>query len=187
MFTVNSYTVLISNKFIYSYSPTEECNGRNLGDSNSCFSLQCLGNPSSFLIPYLSEWEQSPVLGNGRLFGWSDLSHNIGDNQTKHKILGQVSWHVKIAIIRDSTHQLFDPFSNGIFDDTTKLMVKNYLSSAEFKLDALSLLPLDVFYIMFGYTGRTVLLRFPRLLRFYHFDMFFDRLDAILPYPVFVR
>ena len=29
--------------------------------------------------------------------------------------------------------------------------------------------------------------RLPRLLRFYHMNIFFDRLDAALPYPVVIR
>ena len=38
-----------------------------------------------------------------------------------------------------------------------------------------------------GYTGQAAILRFPRFLRYYNFDLFFDRLDAALPFPTFVR
>ena len=38
-----------------------------------------------------------------------------------------------------------------------------------------------------GYTGRASLFRLPRLLRNYHFEDLFDRLDSQLPYPMTIR
>ena len=66
-------------------------------------------------------------------------------------------------------------------------MLKNFITSSDFLTDALSLLPLDLGYLLFGLSGRATLLRFPRLFRARYFGLFFDRLDAALPYPVFVR
>ncbi len=65
--------------------------------------------------------------------------------------------------------------------------IRNFIRAGTFKRDALSLVPLDLFYIITGFRGRAAVLRFPRLLRGYNFGIFFDRLDAFLPYPVFVR
>ena len=66
-------------------------------------------------------------------------------------------------------------------------MLKNFITSSDFMTDALSLLPLDLGYLLFGLSGRATLLRFPRLFRARYFGLFFDWLDAALPYPVFVR
>ena len=63
----------------------------------------------------------------------------------------------------------------------------NYIKSDEFKYDAISLFPLDALYFFTGFNGPATILRLPRFLRYYHFGLFFDRLDAMLPYPVFVR
>ena len=55
------------------------------------------------------------------------------------------------------------------------------------RYDAASLLPTDLFYFVLSFSGRSALLRLPRLLRARNFGVFFDRLDSILPYPVLVR
>ena len=78
-------------------------------------------------------------------------------------------------------------FRNGIYEKDRKKIIQNYVKTREGKLDLFSLLPLDLLYLYTGYQGRATILRFPRLLRYYNFPRFFDRLDAMLPFPVFIR
>ncbi|XP_072574522.1 cyclic nucleotide-gated channel beta-1-like [Paramormyrops kingsleyae] len=58
-----------------------------------------------------------------------------------------------------------------------KDMRENYLQTHRFKMDVLSLVPLEVFYLK---TGVNSLLRFPRLLKYMAFLEFNDRLEAVL-------
>ncbi|XP_029466545.1 cyclic nucleotide-gated cation channel beta-1-like [Rhinatrema bivittatum] len=58
-----------------------------------------------------------------------------------------------------------------------KEMRMNYLKSNRFKMDLISLLPLDFLYFKFGVIS---LLRFPRLLKYMAFFEFNNRLEAIL-------
>ncbi|XP_078068139.1 cyclic nucleotide-gated channel beta-1-like [Mustelus asterias] len=60
---------------------------------------------------------------------------------------------------------------------TRKPMRENYMNTPKFKMDLVSLLPLDILYVAFGF--RTVL-RFPRLLKYTTFLEFNDRLEAIM-------
>uniref|UniRef100_A0A4W5K3K2 Cyclic nucleotide gated channel subunit beta 1b n=1 Tax=Hucho hucho TaxID=62062 RepID=A0A4W5K3K2_9TELE len=56
-------------------------------------------------------------------------------------------------------------------------MRKNYMKTFRFKMDVISLVPLELFYFK---TGINPLLRFPRLLKVMSFFEFNDRLEAIL-------
>ncbi|XP_072925826.1 uncharacterized protein cngb1a [Hemitrygon akajei] len=58
-----------------------------------------------------------------------------------------------------------------------KLMRENYLKTQKFKMDLVSLLPLDILYLKLGFR---VLLRVPRLLKYMTFLEFNDRLEAIM-------
>ncbi|XP_072374607.1 cyclic nucleotide-gated channel beta-1-like isoform X1 [Scyliorhinus torazame] len=58
-----------------------------------------------------------------------------------------------------------------------KPMRENYMQTPKFKMDLVSLFPLDILYIIFGF--RTVL-RFPRLMKYTTFFEFNDRLEAIM-------
>ncbi|XP_064015832.1 LOW QUALITY PROTEIN: cyclic nucleotide-gated cation channel beta-1 [Pogoniulus pusillus] len=58
-----------------------------------------------------------------------------------------------------------------------KAMKENYLRSQRFKMDLLSLLPLDFFYFQVGVNP---LLRFPRCLKYMAFFEFNSRLEALL-------
>ncbi|XP_055797226.1 cyclic nucleotide-gated cation channel beta-1-like [Salvelinus fontinalis] len=62
-----------------------------------------------------------------------------------------------------------------VFDK--KDMRKNYMKTFRFKMDVVSLVPLELFYFK---TGINPLLRFPRLLKVMSFFEFNDRLEAIL-------
>ncbi|XP_048113153.1 cyclic nucleotide-gated cation channel beta-1-like [Alosa alosa] len=63
-------------------------------------------------------------------------------------------------------------------------MRKNYMKTYRFKMDVISLLPLELFYFK---TGINPLLRFPRLLKIMSFFEFNERLEAILTKPYFYR
>ncbi|XP_032892357.1 cyclic nucleotide-gated cation channel beta-1 [Amblyraja radiata] len=58
-----------------------------------------------------------------------------------------------------------------------KLMRENYIKTPKFKMDLVSLLPLDLLYFKLGFK---VLLRVPRLLKYTTFLEFNDRLEAIM-------
>ncbi|XP_051787448.1 cyclic nucleotide-gated cation channel beta-3 isoform X2 [Erpetoichthys calabaricus] len=58
-----------------------------------------------------------------------------------------------------------------------KEMKENYMKSLKFKMDLISLIPLDLLYFKLGYNP---LLRTPRLLKYMAFFEFNDRLEAIL-------
>uniref|UniRef100_UPI00398ECD1A cyclic nucleotide-gated channel beta-1-like isoform X2 n=1 Tax=Pristiophorus japonicus TaxID=55135 RepID=UPI00398ECD1A len=58
-----------------------------------------------------------------------------------------------------------------------KPMRKNYMTTPKFKMDLVSLLPLDVLYIKLGFRP---VLRVPRLLKYTTFLEFNDRLEAIM-------
>ncbi|KAG7468612.1 hypothetical protein MATL_G00144960 [Megalops atlanticus] len=58
-----------------------------------------------------------------------------------------------------------------------KEMRDNYLKTLRFRMDVISLVPLEIFYIK---TGVNSLLRFPRLLKVMAFFEFNDRLEAIM-------
>ncbi|KAL0968544.1 hypothetical protein UPYG_G00268220 [Umbra pygmaea] len=62
-----------------------------------------------------------------------------------------------------------------VFDKTD--MRKNYMKTFRFKMDVISLVPLELLYFK---TGINPLLRFPRLLKIMSFFEFNDRLEAIL-------
>nr|XP_032833345.1 cyclic nucleotide-gated cation channel beta-1 isoform X4 [Petromyzon marinus] len=67
--------------------------------------------------------------------------------------------------------------SKGDIITDPKEMRNNYVKSQRFKMDMLSLLPLDLLYLRFGFNP---LFRLPRCLRYKAFFEFNDRLEAIL-------
>ncbi|GCC26447.1 hypothetical protein chiPu_0004864 [Chiloscyllium punctatum] len=58
-----------------------------------------------------------------------------------------------------------------------KPMRENYMKTPKFKMDLVSLLPLDILYIKLGFRP---VLRFPRLMKYMTFLEFNDRLEAIM-------
>ncbi|XP_077376580.1 cyclic nucleotide-gated channel beta-3-like isoform X3 [Festucalex cinctus] len=58
-----------------------------------------------------------------------------------------------------------------------KAMQENYMTTERFKMDVISLFPLEIFYY---WTGVTSLLRFPRLLKYHVFFEFNDRMEAVM-------
>lgn len=79
---------------------------------------------------------------------------------------------------------------SGIYETSRKLTSINFVKRGTFARDALSLLPLDmIYYFAFGleFQGWMALLRLPRLARNYNINIFFDRLDSALPFPMLIR
>ncbi|KAM9826027.1 cyclic nucleotide-gated channel beta-3-like isoform 3-T5 [Syngnathus typhle] len=58
-----------------------------------------------------------------------------------------------------------------------KAMQENYMTTERFKMDVISLFPMEIFYY---WTGVTSLLRFPRLLKYHVFFEFNDRMEAVM-------
>ncbi|XP_054625992.1 cyclic nucleotide-gated cation channel beta-3 isoform X2 [Dunckerocampus dactyliophorus] len=58
-----------------------------------------------------------------------------------------------------------------------KAMRENYMTTERFKMDVISLFPMEVFYY---FTGVNSLLRFPRLLKYQVFFEFNDRMEAVM-------
>ncbi|KAG7482167.1 hypothetical protein JOB18_014676 [Solea senegalensis] len=58
-----------------------------------------------------------------------------------------------------------------------KAMRENYMSTERFKVDIMSLFPMEIFYY---FTGVNSLLRFPRLLKYHVFFEFNDRMEAVM-------
>ncbi|CAJ1049897.1 Cyclic nucleotide-gated cation channel beta-1 [Xyrichtys novacula] len=56
-------------------------------------------------------------------------------------------------------------------------MRENYMSTERFKMDIISLFPMEIFYF---FTGVNSLLRFPRLLKYVAFFEFNDRIEAVM-------
>ncbi|XP_024911586.1 cyclic nucleotide-gated cation channel beta-1 isoform X1 [Cynoglossus semilaevis] len=58
-----------------------------------------------------------------------------------------------------------------------KEMRKNYMQTLRFKMDVISLFPMEIFYTI---TGVNSLLRIPRLLKYMVFNEFNDRMEAVM-------
>ncbi|XP_061670006.1 cyclic nucleotide-gated cation channel beta-3 [Syngnathoides biaculeatus] len=58
-----------------------------------------------------------------------------------------------------------------------KAMRENYMTTERFKMDVISLFPMEIFYY---WTGVNSLLRFPRLLKYHVFFEFNDRMEAVM-------
>ncbi|XP_055855198.1 cyclic nucleotide-gated cation channel beta-3 [Episyrphus balteatus] len=73
----------------------------------------------------------------------------------------------------------------GFWVKNKNLTRKNYMRKLQFKLDLLSLLPLDLLYFQFGTSA--VYWRFPRFLKIQSFWEVFKLLDRVISSPHFVR
>ncbi|XP_069386078.1 cyclic nucleotide-gated channel beta-3 isoform X3 [Paralichthys olivaceus] len=58
-----------------------------------------------------------------------------------------------------------------------KDMRENYMTTERFKMDVISLFPMEIFYY---FTGVNSLLRFPRLMKYMVFSEFNDRMEAVM-------
>ncbi|XP_055942439.1 cyclic nucleotide-gated cation channel beta-3-like isoform X3 [Argiope bruennichi] len=73
---------------------------------------------------------------------------------------------------------------NGFWVEDYKQTKANYFRKREFKLDLLSLLPLDLLYFVYGINP---LFRLPRILKVQTFWEFFNRVDAVTKTPYVIR
>ncbi|XP_061610930.1 cyclic nucleotide-gated cation channel beta-1 isoform X5 [Phyllopteryx taeniolatus] len=78
-------------------------------------------------------------------------------------------------------HSVFLPHltlsHNVLFQCDKKAMRENYMTTERFKIDVISLFPMEIFYY---WTGVNSLLRFPRLLKYHVFFEFNDRMEAVM-------
>ncbi|CAG9864697.1 unnamed protein product [Phyllotreta striolata] len=75
--------------------------------------------------------------------------------------------------------------SDGFWVVDIKLLRSNYMKSNRFKLDLLSLLPLDLLYLILG--PEQVILRLPRFFKVHTFWSFFSLIDKLLSNPYIIR
>ncbi|XP_074040685.1 cyclic nucleotide-gated ion channel subunit B isoform X2 [Leptinotarsa decemlineata] len=75
--------------------------------------------------------------------------------------------------------------NDGFWVTDVRLLRRNYIKNKRFKLDLLSLLPLDFLYFIWG--PEFVVLRFPRFLKIYTFWEFFSFMDKLLSNPYIIR
>ncbi|KAG5868023.1 hypothetical protein JTB14_032328 [Gonioctena quinquepunctata] len=75
--------------------------------------------------------------------------------------------------------------NEGFWVTDIKLLRKNYIKNKCFKLDLLSLLPLDLLYFIWG--PEFVILRLPRFLKIHTFWEFFSFIDKQLSNPYVIR
>lgn len=74
---------------------------------------------------------------------------------------------------------------DGFWVREKSLTRKHYFAKWQFKMDILSLMPLDLLYLKYG--TELVLLRVPRILKMQTFWELFDHLDSMLMSPYLVR
>ncbi|XP_013779911.1 cyclic nucleotide-gated cation channel beta-1-like, partial [Limulus polyphemus] len=73
---------------------------------------------------------------------------------------------------------------DGLWVDDLAATKNNYFKKSMFKMDLLSLLPLDLLYLVYGFNA---LFRFPRMLKVQTFWEFFNRIDAVAKSPYIIR
>ncbi|XP_071177137.1 uncharacterized protein [Mytilus edulis] len=66
---------------------------------------------------------------------------------------------------------------SGLNETDVKKTRKHYMKKSIFKFDCLSLMPLDIFYLVTGIHGTSALLRLPRLMKIQTFWEFYQRCD----------
>uniref|UniRef100_A0AAR5PGH7 Cyclic nucleotide-binding domain-containing protein n=1 Tax=Dendroctonus ponderosae TaxID=77166 RepID=A0AAR5PGH7_DENPD len=75
--------------------------------------------------------------------------------------------------------------NEGFWVTERMLLTQNYIKNKHFKLDVLSLIPLDFFYLLVG--PELVILRLPRLFKTHTFWEFFSLVDRRLANPYTIR
>ncbi|XP_015604067.1 cyclic nucleotide-gated cation channel beta-3 isoform X2 [Cephus cinctus] len=95
--------------------------------------------------------------------------------------LADMCYLIDIILIRPRVMYLED----GFWVNDQKLTRKNYMRKWQFMMDILSLLPLDILYLVYGY--EQTLLRMPRFLKVQTFWELYNRMDSVLSNPHVVR
>lgn len=90
---------------------------------------------------------------------------------------------VDLLFIKHKVMYLYE----GFWIRDRKLTRKNYMQKLQFKMDVLSLLPLELLYFHPAFGVGAVYLRLPRLLKIQSFWEFFKLLDRIIASPHFLR
>lgn len=75
--------------------------------------------------------------------------------------------------------------SEGFWMKDMECTRKEYMRKSKFKMDLLSLLPLDLLFLIFG--PEMVILRFPRFFKLHTFWDFFNLVDKLIASPHFIR
>ena len=96
-------------------------------------------------------------------------------------ICTDVIYLIDLLFIKHRTMYLYE----GFWIRQRQLTRKNYMRKLQFKLDVISLLPLDLFYLKLG--TNAVYLRAPRLLKIQTFWEFFKLLDRVIISPHILR
>lgn len=94
-----------------------------------------------------------------------------------------VIYIIDLLFIKHRTMYLFD----GFWIRDRHLTRKNYMRKLQFKMDVISLLPLDLLYLHPFFGTSAVYLRLPRLLKIQSFWEFFKLLDRIIASPHILR
>lgn len=95
--------------------------------------------------------------------------------------LCDVIYLIDVALVKPRLIFLHEGFWVKDINETRK----NYRRKLQYKFDVLSLLPLDLLYLIFG--PKTVILRLPRLLKLQTFWEFHKAMDRLLSSPYVVR
>lgn len=94
-----------------------------------------------------------------------------------------VIYLIDLLFIKHRTMYLYD----GFWIRDSQLTRKNYMRKLQFKMDVVSLLPLDLLYLHPSIGNKAVYLRIPRLLKIQTFWEFFKLLDRIIASPHMLR
>lgn len=108
------------------------------------------------------------------------------DNQQTWFIMdcvADVIYVIDLLFIKHRTMYLYE----GFWIRDRQLTRKNYMRKLQFKMDMLSLLPLDLLYLHPFFGVNAVYLRAPRFLKIQSFWEFFFALDRIIASPHFLR
>jgi cyclic nucleotide gated channel beta 1 len=92
-------------------------------------------------------------------------------------------YFIDLLFIKHRTMYLYE----GFWIRDSQLTRKNYMQKLQFKMDVLSLLPLDLLYLHPALGFGAVYLRVPRFLKIQSFWEFFKLLDRIVASPHFLR
>lgn len=90
---------------------------------------------------------------------------------------------IDLLFIKHRTMYLYE----GFWIRDSQLTRKNYMRKLQFKMDVISLLPLDLLYIHPFFGMNAVYLRIPRFLKIQSFWEFFKLLDRIIASPHMLR
>ena len=98
-------------------------------------------------------------------------------------LIADIIYVIDLLFIKHRTMYLYE----GFWIRDRQLTRKNYMRKLQFKLDILSILPLDLLYLHPYFGSNAVYLRLPRFLKIQTFWEFFKLLDRIIASPHVLR